>query len=230
MPVCTRAVVYIVCDAFQCFRMSSLVLVRHGESLANNENRFTGWSDVPLTHQGREQATACADQLGSRPFHVAFTSRLHRAQETLRIMLDKLKLSDIPILADSALNDRHYGDLQGILKDDAVSRYGTQQVAQWRRGTMRPPGGETIQECNLRVLRFFLQYVLPALRTGQDVLVVAHNGSIGPLVIQLDTLTPAQIGALDIPFAVPCIYDFTHTDSLNNIRSRIAQALIDFGQ
>lgn len=186
--------------------MSTLVLLRHGQSTFNRENRFTGWVDVPLTDQGRREAEAAAGALGGVPIDTAFCSRLSRTEETVAIVLRRLGLA-VPVVKDSALNERIYGDLQGLNKDDIAARYGVERVRRWRRDYFtRPPNGESLEDCERRALPFFLRYVLPDVRGGKNVLVVAHGNSIRPIRRYLERLDPREIGAQEIAFCRPYTY------------------------
>lgn len=189
--------------------MSLLVLVRHGESLWNLENRFTGWTDVPLTAQGKEEARYAGHQLRGLSFDVAFTSALHRAYETLAIMLEELGSNNLPIVRDAALNERHYGDLQGLNKAETAKHYGDEQVRLWRRSyDVAPPHGESLKDTANRVLPYFHQAILPRLEQGNNVLVVAHGNSLRALVMQLEGIAPPDVPRLVIPNGVPLVYEY----------------------
>ncbi len=157
--------------------MAALVLIRHGQSLWNLENRFTGWIDVPLTDAGREEARRAAVHIRDIRFQVAYTSALSRAQETLDIILGEIGQRP-PVIRDQALNERHYGELQGLNKADTARRYGDAQVKQWRRSyDIAPPGGESLEMTAKRTLPFFDRAIGGDLREGKNVLVVAHGNS-----------------------------------------------------
>ena len=166
-----------------------LVLVRHGQSDWNLKNLFTGWKDPGLTQQGIAEAGAAGEELrqhGYR-FDVAFTSDLKRAQHTLDIMLDKLGQTDLPIIKDKALNERDYGELTGLNKDDARKRWGEEQVHIWRRSfDIAPPGGESLKDTAARVLPYFEKEILPRVLKGERVLVSAHGNSLRALIMALD--------------------------------------------
>jgi len=188
--------------------MGVLVLVRHGQSQWNLENRFAGWSDIPLTAQGREDAAAMARHLRDFHFDAAFTSKLQRASETLRIMLRELQ-QDIPVIADAALNERHYGDLQGLNKAELAQKYGQDQVYRWRRGYGdRPPNGESIEDCVKRVTPYFVEHILPEVVVGKTVLVVAHGNSMRPMVKYLEDLDVSTTATMEIGLCTPSIYWF----------------------
>ena len=187
----------------------TLVLVRHGQSQWNLENRFTGWVDVELTDLGREEARRAGEHLKGMPFSHAFTSHLKRAQETLRIILETGAFGDIPVTSSSALNERHYGDLQGLNKDETARKYGADQVHIWRRSyDVCPPGGESLKTTAERVLPYFEGNILPPLLEGENILVVAHGNSLRAIVMALEKLTPEEILEVNIPTAVPLLYEF----------------------
>jgi 2,3-bisphosphoglycerate-dependent phosphoglycerate mutase len=189
--------------------MGTLILVRHGQSQWNLENRFTGWTDIPLTEQGRKDAILCGKSLSNFTFDEAFISRLSRSRQTLEGIMEGSGQKNFPITADSALNERHYGDLQGLNKAEMVKQYGEEQVHLWRRsyGT-RPPNGESIEDCVRRVWPFFQNYILPELKEGKTVLVAAHGNSLRPILMHLDNLDPDTTATMEIPFCVPYIYWF----------------------
>jgi len=187
--------------------MAKLVLVRHGESLWNLENRFTGWVDVPLTEKGRAEAKRAAQLLSGMPFQVAYTSVLVRAQETLDLMLASLG-RDIPVIRDAALNERHYGDLQGLNKADTARRYGDEQVKLWRRSyDVAPPNGESLEMTSQRTLPFFDRAIMGDVRLDKNVLVVAHGNSIRSIVMKLDGLTKQQVLELNLDTGIPVVYE-----------------------
>ena len=187
--------------------MPTLALVRHGQSLWNHENRFTGFVDVPLTEQGRDEARLAAKALQGMKFDVAYTSALTRAQETLAIILEALG-QRIPVIRDAALNERHYGDLQGLNKADAAKEFGEQQVKLWRRSyDVPPPNGESLAMTAKRVLPFYERAIAGDLRQGKHVLVVAHGNSNRSLVMKLDGLTGEQVVGLELATGVPLVYD-----------------------
>jgi 2,3-bisphosphoglycerate-dependent phosphoglycerate mutase len=189
--------------------MPKLVLVRHGESLWNLENRFTGWVDVPLTDRGREEARRAAERLRDLRFDVAYTSALSRAQETLEIMLEVLGQRP-PVIRDQALNERHYGDLQGLNKERTAERYGAEQVRLWRRSyDVPPPNGEALKDTAARTLPFFERAILGDIALGKNVLVVAHGNSNRSIVMHLDGLTKEQVLDLNLATGVPLVYEMS---------------------
>jgi 2,3-bisphosphoglycerate-dependent phosphoglycerate mutase len=191
--------------------MPTLALVRHGQSLWNHENRFTGFVDVPLTEQGRAEARLAARALEGLSFDVAYTSALTRAQETLAILLETLRLR-IPVIRDAALNERHYGDLQGRDKADAARDWGEEQVKLWRRSfNVPPPNGESLEMTARRVLPFYERAIRGDLRLGKNVLVVAHGNSNRSLVMRLDKLTGEQVVGVELATGVPLLYEMSDT-------------------
>jgi 2,3-bisphosphoglycerate-dependent phosphoglycerate mutase len=198
--------------------MALLVLVRHGESQWNLENRFTGWVDVPLTETGRREAHRAGELLRGMRFDRAFTSVLQRATETLDIILRVIGQTDLPTERDAALNERHYGDLQGLNKAETAERFGAEQVHIWRRSyDVAPPGGESLKDTAARTLPYFESAIVPALRAGQNLLVAAHGNSLRSIVMHLDRLSQQQVLELNIATGVPIIYDF---DAEMRVRSK----------
>jgi 2,3-bisphosphoglycerate-dependent phosphoglycerate mutase len=186
-----------------------LVLVRHGQSEWNLKNLFTGWKDVDLTDKGVEEARAAGRKLKSQGlrFDVAFTSSLKRAQRTLDLMLEELGQTDLPIIRDQALNERDYGDLVGLNKDDARKKWGEEQVLIWRRSyDIAPPGGESLRDTAARVLPYYIQEIQPRVLRGERVLVAAHGNSLRALVMVLDRHTTESILKLNLDTGVPMIY------------------------
>jgi len=187
--------------------MPTLVLVRHGQSLWHLENRFTGWVDVPLTDTGRAEARRAGELLKGFRFQVAYTSVLSRAEETLSIVLDTMGVR-LPIIRDQALNERHYGDLQGLNKEDTAKRYGADQVKLWRRSyDVPPPNGESLELTAKRTLPFYDRCIAGDLRQGKNVLVVAHGNSNRSIVMRLDQLTGEQVVALELATGAPLVYE-----------------------
>ena len=188
--------------------MALLVLVRHGESQWNLENRFTGWVDVPLTDTGRREAARAGTVLQGTRFDIAYSSVLQRANETLDIILRELAQSDLPVVKDQALNERHYGELQGLNKGETAEKYGAEQVHIWRRSyDVPPPGGESLKDTAARTLPYYDRVIAPQIAAGKNVLVVAHGNSLRSIVMQLDRLTREQVLELNIPTGVPIVYD-----------------------
>jgi 2,3-bisphosphoglycerate-dependent phosphoglycerate mutase len=188
--------------------MALLVLVRHGESQWNLENRFTGWVDVPLTETGRREAKRAGERLRGIRFARAYTSVLQRAIETLDIILRTIGQTDIPIERDAALNERHYGDLQGLNKAETAEKFGAEQVHIWRRSyDIAPPNGESLKDTAARTLPYFERAIMPRVLAGEDVLVSAHGNSLRSIVMHLDQLTREQVLELNLGTGVPIVYD-----------------------
>ena len=190
--------------------MAKLVLIRHGQSQWNLENRFTGWVDVPLTETGRAEARRAGKGLrflGLR-FDVAFTSVLSRAIETLSIVRSELGQENLPVVKDQALNERHYGDLQGLNKDETRKKFGEAQVKLWRRSyDVAPPNGESLKDTAARTLPDFESLILPRVKAGKNVLVAAHGNSLRSIAMFLDKLTKEQVLSLEIATGVPILYE-----------------------
>lgn len=188
---------------------NALILVRHGESEWNRRNMFTGWQDVDLSEEGVAEAHRAGDMLkaaGAR-LDLAFTSTLKRAQNTLTIILSELGQETLPIVYDAALNERHYGDLVGLNKDEAKKRWGEEQVHLWQRSyDVAPPGGESLKDTAARILPFFAKRIVPELLSGKSVILVGHGNSLRALVMQLDRLSPEQVIELNIATGVPLVY------------------------
>jgi 2,3-bisphosphoglycerate-dependent phosphoglycerate mutase len=186
-----------------------LVLVRHGQSEWNLKNLFTGWRDVDLTDKGVAEARAAGRKLkalGLR-FDIGFVSALVRAQRTLDLMLEELGQRSLPVIQDQALNERDYGDLSGLNKDDARKKWGDEQVHVWRRSyDVAPPGGESLKDTAARVLPYYIQDILPRVLRGERVLVSAHGNSLRALVMVLDHLSPQEIVKRELATGVPLIY------------------------
>jgi len=186
-----------------------LVLVRHGQSDWNLKNLFTGWRDIDLTEKGVAEAREAGRKLKAQgiKFDVAVTSALKRAQRTLDLMLTELGQTTIPIFKDQALNERDYGDLVGLNKDDARKKWGEEQVHIWRRSyDVAPPGGESLKDTLARALPYYVTDILPRVLRGERVLVAAHGNSLRALVMVLDKHTPDSITKLNLDTGVPMIY------------------------
>jgi 2,3-bisphosphoglycerate-dependent phosphoglycerate mutase len=188
--------------------MPILVLVRHGQSTWNLENRFTGETDIPLTTKGREEARLAGSTLKDIPFSHAFTSVLQRAVETLSLILETALQQQLPVTRNQALNERNYGRLQGLNKAEVAREYGDEQVAIWRRSyAVRPPGGESLADTVARVLPYYQQAIEPLLREGKDVLIVAHGNSLRALMMHLEGISEEAIADVDLPTGVPRRYE-----------------------
>ena len=189
---------------------ASLVLVRHGQSEWNKKNLFTGWKNPDLTTQGINEATSAGIELKDKDyqFDIMFTSDLLRAQKTGEIILEQLDVKNLPIVKHQALNERNYGDLSGLNKDEARKKWGDEQVHIWRRSfDTPPPGGESLKDTSARVLPYFKKEILPQLLQGNNVLITAHGNSLRSLVMELDQLTKEQVIKLEIATGVPIYYE-----------------------
>jgi 2,3-bisphosphoglycerate-dependent phosphoglycerate mutase len=221
--------------------MAQLILVRHGQSLWNALNKFTGWVDVPLSERGRAEATIASCRLSAYRVNVCFTSKLIRAIETATICLtenddicggkipiikheqpdpdwrgwdsyDGNPAEELPIFTNAALDERFYGDLQGLNKADTAAKYGNEQVQQWRRSySVRPPGGESLEDTQQRVVAYFKSRILPHLLAGDDVLIAAHGNSLRSIIMMLDGLSPDEVTALELATGVPIVYELDAT-------------------
>ena len=215
--------------------MTTLVLLRHGESAWNSENRFTGWTDVPLSPKGIQEAKAAGTALKNAglKFDIAYTSLLARARETLTLALEKLGQQELSIISSWRLNERHYGALQGLNKAETAEKYGAEQVRLWRRSyDIRPPLitrddprfpgkdaryaaltpeelplGESLQDTERRAMPFWESDIAPALRAAEKALVVAHGNSLRALVKHLEGISDAEIAVLEIPTGAPLVYE-----------------------
>jgi 2,3-bisphosphoglycerate-dependent phosphoglycerate mutase len=186
-----------------------LVLARHGQSEWNLKNLFTGWKDPGLTDLGIEEARVAGRRLKEMgvQFDVAFTSDLSRAQRTCKLILEEIGQPDLKTIADQALNERDYGDLSGLNKDDARARWGEEQVHVWRRSyDVPPPGGESLKDTVARVLPYYIREILPRVMRGERVLVAAHGNSLRALVMVLDGLTSETIPGLELATGIPLVY------------------------
>lgn len=218
--------------------MPELILIRHGQSLWNAANKFTGWVDVPLSERGRAEATIASCKLRAHRVHVCFTSKLMRALETAVICLtecdeicgDRIPIikhdeddpdwhgwdkysgnpaDELPIFTAAALDERFYGDLQGLNKAETAARFGEDQVREWRRSfSTRPPGGESLEDTQRRVLPLFQRRIMSHIQQGDNVLVSAHGNSLRAIIMALDNLTPEQVLDLELDTGVPIIYVF----------------------
>jgi 2,3-bisphosphoglycerate-dependent phosphoglycerate mutase len=192
--------------------MGILILLRHGQSTWNLENRFTGWTDVPLTQQGIDEAVDSGEKIKAAGLHldVAYTSVLARAIDTTTLCLKAAEQESVPILYDQALNERHYGDLQGLNKAETAEKFGAEQVKLWRRSyDVQPPNGESLKDTAARALPYFEKVIMPDAKAGKTVLVSAHGNSLRAIVMKLDNLSEKEVIELNIPNGVPIIYDIT---------------------
>jgi 2,3-bisphosphoglycerate-dependent phosphoglycerate mutase len=196
--------------------MPTLVIVRHGQSLWNLQNRFTGWVDVPLTAQGRDEARAAGTKLKDFKFDVAYTSALTRAQHTLALLQEGAGY-EVPTIRDEALNERHYGDLQGMNKDEMREKYGEEQVHIWRRSfDVPPPNGEALKNTAERTIPFFERCIMGDLRHGRNVLVVAHGNSNRSIVMALEKLNEVDIMNVELATGVPIVYEISPEGAVLN--------------
>jgi 2,3-bisphosphoglycerate-dependent phosphoglycerate mutase len=200
--------------------MGTLVLLRHGESQWNLENRFTGWVDVPLSPKGEAEARQAGEKLkaaGIR-FDLVFTSVLQRAIRTMEIALEILGQPNLPVEKDQALNERHYGDLQGLDKAETAKKFGDEQVHIWRRSyDIAPPGGESLKDTAARTLPYYEAHIVPLVKAGKSVLVAAHGNSLRSMVMHLDQLTREQVLELNLGTGVPIVYEL---DAEGKVRSK----------
>lgn len=187
----------------------TLVLVRHGQSEWNLKNLFTGWKDPDLSPKGVEEAKAAGQRLKAKglKFDLCFTSALTRAQHTLDLILSELGQTGLPITRDQALNERDYGELTGLNKDDARAKFGEEQVLIWRRSyDVPPPKGESLKDTLARSLPYYMHHIQPHVLSGKTVLVAAHGNSLRSLIMAIDGLTPEQILKRELDTGVPIIY------------------------
>ena len=190
--------------------MTRLVLIRHGQSVWNATNRFTGWTDVELSEKGEDEAATAGEQLADVRFDVVHTSGLIRAQRTAEIVMSKNRVSgEIPTKQDERLNERHYGDLQGLNKAETAEIHGAEQVHIWRRSfDVPPPGGESLEMTAERTIPYFVEEIIPDLNSGMNVLVAAHGNSLRSIVMHIEGISPEEITKLEIPTGVPMDYEF----------------------
>jgi len=194
-----------------------LVLIRHGQSKWNVKNLFTGWTDVHLTEKGIAEAKHAGKRMKKRgyKFDIAYTSHLARAWNTLILILDEIGQEGLCTIAHKALNERDYGDLAGLNKDDARKKWGEEQVHIWRRSyDTRPPGGESLKDTADRVLPYFKEEIMPRMKRGENVLIAAHGNSLRALIMHLDGLTPEEVTKLVLPTGTPVIYQFNDDGSV----------------
>jgi 2,3-bisphosphoglycerate-dependent phosphoglycerate mutase len=189
--------------------MPQLVLIRHGQSQWNLENRFTGWVDIPLSPQGEDEARKAGEKIKGFKFDKVYTSVLQRAIKTYELAAEAAGFNNLPVEKDKALNERMYGDLQGLNKDETRKKFGDEQVHIWRRSyDTAPPNGESLKDTAARVLPYWHSHIEPDLKAGKNILVVAHGNSLRALIMHLDNLTGEEIVKLEIPTGVPILYEF----------------------
>jgi 2,3-bisphosphoglycerate-dependent phosphoglycerate mutase len=198
--------------------MALLVLVRHGQSIWNKDNKFTGWVDVDLAERGISEAEQAGALLKDYRFDAAFSSVLKRANRTLDIILDKIGQQDIPLTRDVALNERMYGDLQGLDKNDVREKYGDEQVLIWRRSyDNAPPNGESLKDTADRVIPFYEANIAPKLRAGKNIIIAAHGNSLRALIMHLEGLTREEILKVEVPTGKPRVYNLTNDLKVENV-------------
>lgn len=196
--------------------MAKLILIRHGQSLWNLENRFTGWVDVPLTEKGAQEAREAGGKIKGISIDIAYTSALCRAQDTLTLVMQTAGL-DVPVIRDQALNERDYGDLCGLNKAETAEKFGAEQVHIWRRSyDVKPPGGESLKDTRARTLPFFERAIMGDIKQGKDVLVVAHGNSNRAIIMALEDLTPEEILKTEVGTGVPYVYDLEQDGSVKS--------------
>ena len=190
--------------------MAMMILLRHGQSVWNAANIFTGWTDVDLSEVGVAEATKAGDQLAETAIDVVHTSGLIRAQRTAEIVMENNRVSsNVPTHCDIRLNERHYGDLQGMNKDETRAKHGKEQVRIWRRSfDVPPPGGESLEMCAERTLPYLTEAIIPDLEAGKTVLVAAHGNSLRSIVMKIENLSKDEVLDLEIPTGVPRTYTF----------------------
>ena len=195
---------------------SKLVLVRHGLSVYNDQNRFTGWKDVDLNQQGRDEAKQAVNLLMDYKFDMAFTSDLIRSKNTLSIILEGINQKDIPVIENIALNERDYGDLIGQNKVEAAEKFGEEQVHIWRRSfDTPPPGGESLKDTADRVIPYLKNEIMPFISSGKNILISAHGNSIRAIVMNLQNYSPEQILRTEIGWCEPWIFEFENDNVVN---------------
>ena len=190
--------------------MGRLVLIRHGQSVWNAENRFTGWTDVDLSEKGVREAEMAGDLLSEIRFDAIHTSGLIRAQRTATIIMSRNSASgEIPLIKDERLNERHYGDLQGLNKAETAEKHGPEQVHIWRRSfDIPPPGGESLKMNAERTIPYFEEEIIPDLEQGKNVLVSAHGNSLRSIVMHIESISPQDIVSLEIATGTPMFYEY----------------------
>ena len=202
--------------------MATLTLVRHGQSQWNLENRFTGWVDVDLTEKGEAEARNAGEHLKAVPVSVLFTSVLKRAIRTADIALAVAEKTDLPTKRSEALNERHYGDLQGLNKAETAEKHGADKVHLWRRSyDVPPPNGESLKDTQERVAPYYQSKIVPLLRAGVDVLVVAHGNSLRALIMFVEHLSPEEILKTEVATGVPIVYQLDQ--DLNVVKKTILE-------
>ena len=200
--------------------MAQLLIFRHGQSVWNLENKFTGWVDVELSPKGIEEAKQAGFKIQNLHFDYAYSSSLLRAQNTLKIALKTANHLEIPITFDKALNERMYGDLEGLDKTETAKKYGEEQVKIWRRSfDIPPPNGESLKDTAARVLPYFKDEIIPKLKEGKSIVIVAHGNSLRALIMFLEQMTPEQILEFEIGTAQPRLYELDENMKVLNVKN-----------
>lgn len=200
--------------------MAQLVIFRHGQSAWNLENKFTGWVDVDLTPKGIEEAKKAGEKIKGYHFDYAYASDLKRAQETLKLALESAGHGPITPINNKALNERMYGDLQGLDKTETAKKFGEDQVKIWRRSyDIAPPNGESLKDTAARVIPYFESEIIPKLKAGKNVVIAAHGNSLRALIMYLEKMTPEQILEFEIGTAQPRLYDLNENLELLNVKN-----------
>lgn len=203
--------IHVVFRSFSLWKvgiMPHLILLRHGQSAWNLENRFTGWVDVDLSEQGEQEARLAGELLRNIPIDYLFTSVLKRAMRTAEIALTVAGKSTIPTERNQALNERHYGDLQGLNKEDIGKQYGAEQLKIWRRSyDVPPPNGESLKDTQERAVPYYKEHILPKLQEGKNVLIAAHGNSLRAILMYVENLTKEEILEVNIPTGNPRVYE-----------------------
>ncbi len=200
--------------------MSTLILVRHGQSIYNLENRFTGNLDIGLTKFGKQEAELAGKKLMNIRFDFGYTSTLKRAQESMKIILSTLHQIPIEIIENRALNERNYGSLQGLSKDETISKYGLQQVEIWRRSyAVHPPEGESLEDTFNRTIPFYQLEIEPKLKANKTILIVAHGNSLRALVMYLENISQVKILHLNIRTGIPRQYVFNENLKILEVKN-----------
>lgn len=200
--------------------MAQLVIFRHGQSAWNLENKFTGWVDVDLTEKGIEEAKNAGNKIKGFHFDYAYASDLIRAQKTLKLALETAEHPALTPVYDKALNERMYGDLQGLDKTETTKKYGEEQVKIWRRSfDIPPPNGESLKDTAARVIPYFEKEIIPKLKAGKNVVIAAHGNSLRALIMYLEKMTPEQILEFEIGTAQPRLYDLNSGLELLNVKN-----------
>jgi len=198
--------------------MSTLVIFRHGQSVWNLENKFTGWVDVDLSPKGIGEAKAAGAKLKDFKFDQGFTSGLKRAQDTLTLALEAAGQTQVDVIKDPALNERMYGDLQGLDKAETAAKFGNEQVKTWRRSyDIAPPNGESLKDTAERVIPYFEKAIAPLLKAGKNIVIAAHGNSLRALIMHLEKMTPAQILEFEIGTGIPRVYELDENLNINKV-------------